>query len=243
MKSIQPRKQRKEMFNAPLHKKRKNMASHLEENLLLKYDKRAVPVIKGDTVKVMRGSFKGHEDKIARVNVKKRQLEIEGITMSKADGNKIAKPIHPSNVVITKLNLTDKWRRLKLESGLSEETKKEIEREAKEQLKEVALEKKRLEEEKALEEAEEEEVEEETIEDETVEEKVEKTTEKKPKEETPKPKTAKKVETKKPATETKTAEKPKTEKKTEVKKTPVKKTTTKKKTPAKTTKKEGGKSK
>ena len=94
MKSIKPRKQRKEMFNAPLHKKRKWIASHLEENLLLKYDKRAIPVIKGDTVKVMRGSFRGHEDKIANVNVKKRYLEIEGITMSKADGKKIAKPIH-----------------------------------------------------------------------------------------------------------------------------------------------------
>ena len=107
MKTIQPRKQRKAAFNAPQHKKRKWISSHLEENLLLKYDKRAVPVIKGDTVKVMRGSFKGHEDKIAHINVKKRQIEIEGLVMSKADGNKIAKPLHPSNVMITKLNLTD----------------------------------------------------------------------------------------------------------------------------------------
>ena len=130
MKSIQPRKQRKNIFNAPLHKKRKWMASHLEENLLLKYDKRAVPVIKGDTVIVMRGSFKGHEDKIAHVNVKKRHIEIEGLTTTKADGKKIAKFINPSNVMITKLNLTDKWRRKKLERELSEEAKKEIEKEA-----------------------------------------------------------------------------------------------------------------
>ena len=155
MKSIKSRKQRKELFNAPLHKKRKEIAAHLEENLLLKYDKRSLSVIKGDTVAVMRGSFKGHEDKVAKVNVKKRTLEIEGITMSKADGNKIAKPIHPSNVLITKLNLTDKWRRKKLERGLSEEAKKEIETEAKEQIKEAEEEKKKAEAEaKALEEAE-----------------------------------------------------------------------------------------
>ena len=156
MKSIKPRKQRKELFNAPLHKKRKEIAAHLEENLLLKYNKRSLSVIKGDTVLVMRGSFKGHEDKVAKVNVKKRTLEIEGITMSKADGNKIAKPIHPSNVMITKLNLTDKWRRKKLERNLSEETKKEIEIEATEQIKEAEEEKKKAEAEeaKALEESE-----------------------------------------------------------------------------------------
>ena len=137
MKSIKSRKQRKEYFNAPLHKRRKWMASHLEENLLLKYDRRRVPVIKGDTVKVMRGSFKGHEDKVSLVNVRRRQIEVEGLVMTKADGKKIAKPIHASNLLITKLNLTDKWRRAKLERDLSEDVKKDIEREAKEQISEA----------------------------------------------------------------------------------------------------------
>ncbi|UCH71535.1 MAG: 50S ribosomal protein L24 [Thermoplasmatales archaeon] len=162
MESIKARKQRKELFNAPLHKKRKWTSSHLEENLLLKYDKRALPVVKGDTVKVMRGSFKGHEDKIVRVNVKKRFVEIEGLTMSKADGNKIAKPIHASNLMITKLNLTDKWRRKKLQRGLSEEAKKEIEEEAEEQIKVAEEEQKKKEEE---EKETEEEIEEEPIKD------------------------------------------------------------------------------
>ena len=156
MVSVKPRKQIKEIYNAPLHMKRKWLSSHLEENLLLKYDKRAVSVVKGDAVRVMRGSFRGHEDKVVRVKVGKRSIEIEGITMTKADGNKIPKPIHPSNVVITKLNLTDKWRRKKLERGLSEETKKEIEKEAQLQIKEAEEEKKREEELKALEEAKEE---------------------------------------------------------------------------------------
>jgi large subunit ribosomal protein L24 len=155
MKSMMPRKQRKELYNAPLHKRRKWISSHLEEKLLLKYDKRSISVIKGDTVKVMRGSFRGHEDKVARVDVRKRYLEIEGITMSKADGNKIAKPIHPSNVMIIKLNLTDKWRRKKLERGLSEEAKKEIEKEAETQIKEAEEKKKKEEEEKLLKEKEE----------------------------------------------------------------------------------------
>lgn len=136
MKSIKPRKQRKILYNAPLHKKRKWIAAHLSESLLLKYDKRSIPVVTGDTVKVMRGSFKGHEDKVASVHVKNQTVEIEGITTVKADGTKIARSLHASNLLITKLNLTDRWRRQKLERGLSETTRKEIEREAEEQIKE-----------------------------------------------------------------------------------------------------------
>jgi len=210
MKSIRPGKQRKELFNAPLHKKRKWIASHLEENLLLKYDRRSIPVVKGDTVKVMRGSFKGHEDKIAHVNIKKRYVEIEGLTTTKADGKKIARPLHASNLLITKLNLTDKWRRKKLEKGLSEEAKKEIEKEAEQQLKQAEEEQKRkVEEEK-------EKAKEEAAADETVEPVVEKTEEATE----PKPEEKSTTETKKP--------KVKAEKKAvEEKKTPAKKTPTK----------------
>ncbi len=229
MKSVKARKQRKELYNAPLHKKRKWISAHLKENLLLKYDKRAVPVVKGDTVKVMRGSFKGHEDKIAHVNVKKGYIEIEGIILTKADGKKIAKPVHASNVVIIKLNLTDKWRRKKLERGVSEETKKEIEKEGKEQIREMEEEQKQHEaEEKAREEAmqAEEEVEEE-LEETVVEEKpkskpaAEKTESKKPAETKP---AKKKPTTTKPKTTT-TAKKPASKKATpkkEEKKTPSK---------------------
>src|SRR5512136_441756 len=135
MTSIKPRKQRYILYNAPLHKKRKWISSHLAENLLLKYDRRSIPVVKGDTVKVMRGNYRGHEDKISKVNVRDQTVEIEGVTITTAKGTKLAKPIHASTLLITKLNVTDKWRRQKLEKGLSETAKKEIEREAEEQLK------------------------------------------------------------------------------------------------------------
>ena len=225
MKSIKSRKQRKELFNAPLYKKRKWIAAHLEENLLLKYDKRAIPVVEGDTVKVMRGSFKGHEDKVAYVNVKKRCVEIEGLTMTKADGKKIAKPMHSSNLLITKLNLTDKWRRKKLERGLSEETRKEIEKEAEGQIKEVEEEQKKKVEEEKEEEIEEELPEEPEPEAKPVEKKI---AEKKPAIPKKKP-VEKKAELKPKATAKKEGEKPSTTKK---KATPTKKKTAKK-TPAK----------
>jgi large subunit ribosomal protein L24 len=208
MKSIQPRKQRKNYYTAPLHKKHKWLSTHLTENLLLKYDKRSIPIVKGDTVKVLRGSFRGHEDKIVRVNIHKQTVNIEGLTLVKADGTKIPKPIHPSNLLITKLNLTDSWRRKKLESGLSETVKKEIEQEAKQQLIEVEEEQKRIEELKQEEDlAEEEPLPEET--EEPPKEPKPKETSKKAKEPEKKPSPAKKTAPKKPISK-KTA----TEKKT-----------------------------
>ena len=213
MKSIKPRKQRKMLYNAPLHKKRKWLSSHLAENLLLKYDKRSVSVITGDEIQVMRGSFKGHKDKVSLVNVKKQVVEVEGITTVKADGTKIAKPIHASNLLITKLNLTDRWRRQKLERGLSETTKKEIEKEAEVQIKELEEEQKIAEE---ILKEEEQDMPEEIVEEETSEgktEPAEKTPAKEPEktvkpEEKPKPKITKE-KTEKPE------EKPKPKKKKE----------------------------
>ena len=151
MKSLKSRKQRKEYFNAPLHKKRKWISSHLEENLLLKYDRRRITLVEGDNVKIMRGSYKGHEGKITNVNQRRRFVEVEGLVMTKADGKKIPKPIHASNLLITKLNLTDRWRRDKLEKNLSDEVKKEIEKEAEKQIIETEKEKK-IQEEKEIEE-------------------------------------------------------------------------------------------
>jgi large subunit ribosomal protein L24 len=217
MTSIKPRKQHYILHNAPLHKKRKWISSHLAENLLLKYDRRSLPVVKGDTVKIMRGSFRGHEDKISKVNVKDQTVEIEGATITTAKGTKIAKPIHASTLLITKLNVTDKWRRQKLESGLSETTKKEIEREAAEQLKVLEAEKNAAEEAAKEEEKRKEEIKEKPLKEEEPEESLEEVVEP----------AVTKEETLKEKVETKIAEPSK--KKPSVKKSASKNTTKKKK--------------
>jgi len=133
--SEQPRKQRKMMYNAPLHRRRKMIASHLADDLILKYKRRSLPVVKGDTVKVMRGEFRGHTGKVRSVDTKKWRVEVEGVVITKVDGKKVPRPVHASNLLITRLNLTDPWRRRKLEEGMPEEVKKEIEKEAEEQVK------------------------------------------------------------------------------------------------------------
>ncbi|MHC1586789.1 MAG: 60S ribosomal protein L26, partial [Candidatus Hecatellaceae archaeon] len=40
----------------------------------------------------------------------------DGVTREKADGTTVYVPIHPSNLMITKLDLSDKWRSSRLEA-------------------------------------------------------------------------------------------------------------------------------
>ncbi|OYT31671.1 MAG: 50S ribosomal protein L24 [Thermoprotei archaeon] len=109
--SKQPRKQRKAYFNRPLHLRHKDMNAPLSEALQVKYGVKRLPVRSGDTVLIVRGDFAGYEGKVLRVSLKKRRIYVEGVTRTKADGSKVLVPIHPSKVMITKLDLSDKWRK------------------------------------------------------------------------------------------------------------------------------------
>jgi large subunit ribosomal protein L24 len=63
----------------------------------------------------MRGGYAGHAAKVTSVDTKRRAVYIEKVTSVKADGKETPRPIHPSNVLVTKLDLTDPWRKKKLE--------------------------------------------------------------------------------------------------------------------------------
>ncbi|HDD05075.1 MAG TPA: 50S ribosomal protein L24 [Candidatus Aenigmarchaeota archaeon] len=115
MKSKKPRKQRKWLREAPLHRRQKMVAAHLSKELREKYHKRSLPVRKGDKVKVMRGSYKGKIAKVERVDLRKLRVYLEGIKRKKVDGRDVSVPIHPSNLMILELNLEDKERRAILE--------------------------------------------------------------------------------------------------------------------------------
>ncbi len=114
MKSKQPGKQRKARYNAPLHIRHKFMAAPLSEDLQGKYGKRGFPVRKGDTVRVIRGDDKGKEGKVRSVDLKKEKITLEGVVVARSDLSEVPRPIHPSNVVITKLDLKDKLREIAL---------------------------------------------------------------------------------------------------------------------------------
>ncbi|MEI7826298.1 MAG: 50S ribosomal protein L24 [Euryarchaeota archaeon] len=114
MSSGQPRKQRKVRIDAPLHVRQKYLHARLERKLADRYKLRSVQLRKGDTIKVLRGDFRGREGKVAKVNLKNESIEVDGVTLHKADGSEVARPIHPSNVMVTKLDLKDKLRTSKL---------------------------------------------------------------------------------------------------------------------------------
>lgn len=108
-------KQRKYRLNAPLHIKRKLASSHLSRELKKKYNKRKIALRKGDKVKVMRGNFKKYEGKVERIELGKTRVYVSGVEYTKKDGTKKMLPLYPSNLMITELNMDDKWRQKILE--------------------------------------------------------------------------------------------------------------------------------
>ena len=105
-------KQRKYRFIAPNHVRNKFMGCHLSKELKEKYGKRNVTLRKGDTVKVLRGQFKGKTGKVEEVDTRKSRVAIKGIEVIKKDGNKVYFRINVSNLMITDL-ITDDKRRFK----------------------------------------------------------------------------------------------------------------------------------
>ncbi|MEC8735382.1 MAG: 50S ribosomal protein L24 [Candidatus Thermoplasmatota archaeon] len=131
VKSKSPNKQRKAQYNAPLHTKRKRVTARLQ---LDSNDKRFegirnITVRVGDTVRVVRGDY-AHGGKRERTNEAKTgailsvnsntgRLTIEGCTIVNSNNQEEPYPIHVSNVVVTKIDESDKLRVQQLTSKRS----------------------------------------------------------------------------------------------------------------------------
>jgi large subunit ribosomal protein L24 len=118
-KSKKPRKQRKFLYNAPLHLRRKMISAHLSKELREKYKRRSFPLRTGDEVKVMRGEFKGVVGKVVKIDTKKYKVYVDTVKKKRSVGTEYLVPISPSNLMIIKLNLEDKCRIKMLERGKS----------------------------------------------------------------------------------------------------------------------------
>ena len=99
----QPRKKRKALYNASLHEKQKLTSVHLSKDLRTKEKKRSINARKGDKVKVLRGNHAKKEGKIARIDLKKTQVFIEGVTFRNTKGKEQLIGFQPSNLVIIEL--------------------------------------------------------------------------------------------------------------------------------------------
>lgn len=125
VKSSKPGKQRKAQYNAPIHVKRKRVRARLQ---LDKPDVRlagvrTVTIRVGDTVRVIRGDLahggkrvggKRKKDpttgKVLNINSDAGRLFVEGATATTSDNKEEALSVHASNVVVVKLDETDKLR-------------------------------------------------------------------------------------------------------------------------------------
>ena len=110
----------------------------LEESLRKQYGRKNIRVVKGDSVRIMRGEYKGVEGKVEKVNTEHATFHIEGIQREKIRGGQVKVPIHSSNVMVISLNLDDDYRSSKLQGATNkgESTASSQKKEEKEKKKE-----------------------------------------------------------------------------------------------------------
>ncbi len=97
------------------------VSAPLAKALRVVYKKRTIRVVRGDSVKVMRGEYKGVEGKVERVDTERGTLNIEGVQREKIRGGQVKVPIHASKVIIINLNLSDKYRSNKVQGDKPQE--------------------------------------------------------------------------------------------------------------------------
>lgn len=103
------------IYRATYTTKSKQLGSALSKDLHKRYGRRSVRVIEGDSIRIVRGEYKGVDGKISKISTQKNSVSIEGIKKEKTKGDKFDVYIHTSNLVVTSLNTGDKWRMARLE--------------------------------------------------------------------------------------------------------------------------------
>ncbi len=136
---MKPTKMRNnQIYQATLQTRSKQLGSTLSKDLHKKYGKKSVRVVEGDSITILRGEFKGVEGKVAKISTSKSSIAVEGIKKEKTKGDKFDVYIHTSNLVVTSLNTSDKWRMAKLEGKDPRKQPKETKQVAPKETKQVA---------------------------------------------------------------------------------------------------------
>ena len=110
-----PSNSRRRRYEASNHIRRKFISAPLSPSLRAEHGTRSMPVVVDDTVSITKGDRRLSEGRVLRVDTKKSKIYIEGVTRTRMDGSTVQIPIRSENVMITRLNLNDQWRRSILE--------------------------------------------------------------------------------------------------------------------------------
>ena len=108
----------------------KQICAPISKDLRKKYSRRSARIMLEDTIRVIRGEYKGITGKVSKISTQSNSIAIEGNKKEKLKGDKIDVYIHVTNVIITALNTDDKWR-LKILEKKSKSKIKSMKEEAK----------------------------------------------------------------------------------------------------------------
>jgi len=111
----QPHKERTRKRTAPLHERHDQVRATLADDLREEYGQRNVRVNAGDTVEVLRGDHAGEEADVIAVDLADEVVHVEDVTVEKADGEEVPRPLDASNLRVTDLDLEDERRQARLE--------------------------------------------------------------------------------------------------------------------------------
>ena len=100
----------KKIYRAMNQTVSRQICATLSKDLRKKYPRRSARIMIDDTVKVIRGEYKGLTGKVAKISTDSNSIAIEGNKKEKLKGEKIDVYIHSTNTIITSLNTDDKWR-------------------------------------------------------------------------------------------------------------------------------------
>jgi large subunit ribosomal protein L24 len=114
-----------QIYRATYAIRSKQISGSLSKELRKKYGKRSIRINVDDTVRIIRGEYKGIDGKVTKISTEKSGVAIEGIKKEKLKGEKIDVYIPSSNVLIIGLNTDDHWRKSKLEGYKPKATPKE----------------------------------------------------------------------------------------------------------------------
>ena len=114
--SSHPRKTRnQQIYYATIQRASKQLSCSLSKELRKKYGKRSARIIEGDTASIVRGEFAGVDGKVTKISIPDRGVNIEGVKKEKLKGDKFDVYVHTTNIILTALSTSDKWRINKLE--------------------------------------------------------------------------------------------------------------------------------
>ena len=110
MTSHKPSKQRKLLFNMPHHRRGSILTAPLIGSLSERLKIKRIPIRRSDEVTIIKGDYKGVKGTVTRVNRRAGKIFVEGVTREKSDGTLVPIPISPYNVIISKVDTSDKRR-------------------------------------------------------------------------------------------------------------------------------------